>query len=843
MAIKERLKLLSSEAKQVLDIGVLFPNAFNAQLLVEAADLGQAKTYAGLTELQNAGLIRAVTERTYECSHGFTKELVYRELSVPQRLYLHRRIANALEAQDVSYVGAKGLQIVYHLARSGEPRLIDRAVRHAQLAGRQLASIRDFSTAAQIYSLAVSALESEPGFDSGEMCNLLMELGTVQSEAGQIDEAQGSLCRAATLAQRLGNTESLVRIALGMPDLSWPEAESPNEAVVMLAEQLLSSVPENTNEKVLLTARLAAELSCFKDRSLRSENLFDEAAEMEPAKRDEKLRLELFRLRDRMLRRPELVEQRLANADQTIDIARKAGDTEALFVAVVAKMVSLSEIGDAASVQTHFALLEQAATLADRPKYRVVLLNMRAAHALRKGKLTLSTELGRKAREVAKSNGLENLADRFWPCLAVPMREQGRIGELLAAGERTCEAQAHSYVSRALLCWLQFQLDHLAEARANLEYLAEELVTTKQSPHSLATLALLAEVSVGLKVLPHVGTLYDLLLPFKSRCVILGATLISFGAVSRYLGKLALALSRDDQAVANFEDAINFDRKTGDRTSAAYSLVELAKALLVRRGLGDRERAATILTLAGSQAAELEMHLLAKQVTQVTSEEGFDGDGDSVVSKGSINSAVLITDQNHLAGCPRPIVQSLASLQQKGSAWELTFEGHAVQLKELRGLTLIAHLLSRPNEAINARELAFLGKHDDLMADGARSSDLGPVLDENAKKAYRARVHELGEEMERARSSGDEEGALAIEQELCFITREIARGVGLFGRDRKIASDAERARVRVTNSIKFAIAKIAEHQPKLGAYLQRTIRTGAACRYIPDPGAQILWDL
>ena len=97
--------------------------------------------------------------------------------------------------------------------------------------------------------------------------------------------------------------------------------------------------------------------------------------------------------------------------------------------------------------------------------------------------------------------------------------------------------------------------------------------------------------------------------------------------------------------------------------------------------------------------------------------------------------------------------------------------------------------------------------------------------------------------MERARSSGDEEGALTIEQELCFITREIARGVGLFGRDRKIASDAERARVRVTNSIKFAIGKIAEHQPKLGSHLQRTIRTGAACRYIPESAAEIVWDL
>ena len=61
-------------------------------------------------------------------------------------------------------------------------------------------------------------------------------------------------------------------------------------------------MPENTNEKLLLTARLAAELSYFKDQRSRSEDLFDEAAEMErrSARRNEKVSLELLRFRDRI---------------------------------------------------------------------------------------------------------------------------------------------------------------------------------------------------------------------------------------------------------------------------------------------------------------------------------------------------------------------------------------------------------------------------------------------------------------------------------------------------------------------------------------------------------------
>ena len=93
------------------------------------------------------------------------------------------------------------------------------------------------------------------------------------------------------------------------------------------------------------------------------------------------------------------------------------------------------------------------------------------------------------------------------------------------------------------------------------------------------------------------------------------------------------------------------------------------------------------------------------------------------------------------------------------------------------------------------------------MTERRPSSDLGPVLDGNAKQAYRARLQELHADLDEARSSGNEPAALKVEEELRFLTREIARAVGLFGRDRKTGSDGERARVRVTNSIRFAIAR------------------------------------
>jgi len=73
-----------------------------------------------------------------------------------------------------------------------------------------------------------------------------------------------------------------------------------------------------------------------------------------------------------------------------------------------------------------------------------------------------------------------------------------------------------------------------------------------------------------------------------------------------------------------------------------------------------------------------------------------------------------------------------------------------------------------------------------------------------------------------------------IEEELQFLTRELAKAIDLFGRDRTRGSSNERARLRVTNAIKYAIAGIiTEHQP-LAQHLTKTIKTGFYCAYRPD---------
>jgi tetratricopeptide (TPR) repeat protein len=594
---------------------------------------------------------------------------------------------------------------------------------------------------------------------------------------------------------------------------------------------------------------VAAELSYLKGQRQRSEFLFTEAVDMESRLpgRSETVMLRINYLRDQILRRPDLIQERVVNADRVIEIARKTGENHALFVAAFAKMCAFFELGHTGLAESELVLMEQAATLAGHVAYRVVLLNLRAAWALHQGRLKRAEELCREARQLGTFDRLGSLADRYWPCLILPLREEGRLAELMPVAERTYGPQPCSFADRAVLCWLAFELGDLAQAGSHLELLAaDEFADLKQGPYPLSAAALLAEVSAGLGNAAHAGALYEFLLPFKNHHVIVEAAFAPFGSVSRYLGKLALAVSNYDQAVAHFEEAFELERRTGGRTWAVYCLVDLAKSLSTRGRPGDRRRAAQLWRTAAAEAISLKMHRLAKDVGELSdSDAGLNGGSDLKVRPDP--GGCVATDKGSSdaleQSSPAVASQSSARLRRQARFWELTFEGRATRLKELRGLTLIAHLLSRPNQPIHTLDLASLGRNGEVMAERSPSSDLGPALDANAKQAYRARLQELRADLDEARSSCNEQAALKLEEELRFLTREIARAVGLFGRDRRTGSDGERARVRVTNSIKFALTKIAEHHPLLASHLKTTIRTGTSCCYIPESSHEIVWDL
>ena len=189
------------------------------------------------------------------------------------------------------------------------------------------------------------------------------------------------------------------------------------------------------------------------------------------------------------------------------------------------------------------------------------------------------------------------------------------------------------------------------------------------------------------------------------------------------------------------------------------------------------------------------------------------------------------------------------SFAQEGDYWTIAYEGNVLRMKDSKGLRYLARLLANPDREIHALDLVGMVEgrtvdprphHEtDLHSDAL--GDAGAVLDATAKAQYRRRLQELQEDMEEAESFNDPERAARAQEEMDALLEQLGAAVGLGGRDRKAASQAERARLSVTKAIKSAVTRIGESDASLGRHLVTTVRTGTFCSYNPDPRTPVDW--
>jgi tetratricopeptide (TPR) repeat protein len=174
--------------------------------------------------------------------------------------------------------------------------------------------------------------------------------------------------------------------------------------------------------------------------------------------------------------------------------------------------------------------------------------------------------------------------------------------------------------------------------------------------------------------------------------------------------------------------------------------------------------------------------------------------------------------------------------RREGDYWLVVFDGQTVRVRDLKGIRYLAQLLANPGREIHVLDLVA-GETGQSLALG----DAGAMLDERAKTAYRRRLTEIDDDIDQARALEDAVREAQADAERDFLVRELARAVGLGGRDRPATSASERARSGVTRAVRQGIAQLDEHNPALGEHLNQAIRTGTYCAYVPGPSAPAAW--
>lgn len=179
------------------------------------------------------------------------------------------------------------------------------------------------------------------------------------------------------------------------------------------------------------------------------------------------------------------------------------------------------------------------------------------------------------------------------------------------------------------------------------------------------------------------------------------------------------------------------------------------------------------------------------------------------------------------------------AFRREGDFWTLAFAGRVCRVRDMKGLHHLVRLLREPGRAF--APAALLAEVDAAVVDtsnpapevlrAATLGDAGAVLDAAAKADYRRRLAELRGELDDAERCNDPARIATARHEIECLTGELAAAVGLGGRDRKLASGAERARLTVTKRIRDALARIESHHPALARHLTATIKTGRLCSY------------
>ena len=192
-------------------------------------------------------------------------------------------------------------------------------------------------------------------------------------------------------------------------------------------------------------------------------------------------------------------------------------------------------------------------------------------------------------------------------------------------------------------------------------------------------------------------------------------------------------------------------------------------------------------------------------------------------------------------GSRRIATERVCLYPEEGGLWLVGREGAARHLPALRGLCHLRTLIRRAG--LDVRAVDLMGLQAGTAGAAPIASDIGEMLDDTARAAYRQRLRDLDEEIAEADEWSDTGRLALLSEEREALMDELRAASGLGGRSRRTGSTDERARVAVRKAIVAAIDRIALADPDVARLLRDRVHTGTYCRYDDDPERPIVWIL
>ena len=783
--IERRLARLSQPCHQLLTVAAVLGQDVHRGLLIGVSGVDAARAADLLVEAERGRIIAPQIGELdrVRFAHDLFRETLYDAIPVPRRSELHRRAGACLEARMGAGGDVNAAELAHHFLRTGtdEDRVL--AARYCLAAARDALARLASRDAVEHAGRAVAAINEARQPDGDLRMDALLVLAEAERRAGEGERARADFLNAASLARRRGRPDALGWAALGAHRVAEEYALTHAGTQALLAE----AVERSGEMRSALRARLLAGLARqrYHDRSGDRDEvraMAGEAVAAATAAGDQPaLAFALFAQHDTMWF-PGTAAARLEIATEMEEAAAGAGDPELRAEAGLLRAVARLELCD----PTAAAELEDYCTLAAdlrEPRGQYLALTRQVTLATLQGRLDAAEAMREEASLLGQAI---NEPDKW----NVETRELWAL-RTLQGRRRELETRVRSwtrpivtawYVAQTALCLVEAGTP--VEAAAVLRQL-DSFDPAEQSFDNLwlsqVTMVAEAAAAVGDQALAE--RVHDALLPYAGLGVVTAGAVEYSGVVDHYLGLVAACLGRLPAAADH-----------------------LARASELHRQIGSPP------WLTRSEAARSQLPAAGARVAWRPAAEESDG----------------------------PPPKSDGTFRRDGDVWTLSFAGTVVRMKDAKGLRDIATLLAAPGRSVLAADLLT---STDPTAGEFADTRLGadPVLDDRARAAYRARLHDLDEDLADAEANNDLERMAHARLERELLAEELAAAVGLGGRTRLLGAGPERARKAVTARIRNSITRIQQRHPDLGAHLAESITTGTTCSYLPD--RPVVWQL
>lgn len=789
--IRRRVARLNQQAYELLVAAAVLGDPMVEDL---AAVTGRSRAELGpdLGLIQDAGLVTVAGEQL-AFAHALIRHAVYDAIAPARRTQLHLRAAEVLSPGGV-VPDHRAAEVTHHLTRAlplADPaRLIDVTRQAARVAGASQA----WEEAARLHRQLVGIVA--PG--SPERPRILVQAGEALLDAGDLEGARSVYVEAAELARSAGDGEAFARAALGFAaGLSGFEVRLFDRTQNELLEEALRRLPEvDSTLRAAVLARLSVGLS-FAESPARREELAVQAVAMAERLGDQMtLGVALSAVCDAKAG-PDFVEFRDASSSRIIEVARATGDPALELLGLRLRIVARLESGQ---MPLAFGDMRSYETISDRlrqPLYSWFVPLWRGLRAHLAGDVAQVEACAAEAARIgalADSDNAEMLAlvQRSWA-----KRVSGGVSDgLRLVLEGLGPLLDQNPEIGALMALLPDRPPAVrAAAIEGLSAVIDGLVVDKEWVPNLAHLVECVQETETRD--PRLVQVYDALAPYAHLCSVDGIGAAQMGSVERYLGILAALLGRPE-ADRHFEAAI--------RANQAIGALPLA---LTQRAYAEH------LTRRGEAADDTRRHELLESALEFYRTAG--------VAERVAELSSLLADQPLVVPQPR----TGSSWRRQGQVWALEFRGTGAHVPMVKGMADLAVLLARPGTEVHVLDLVGGGT-------SVHQHDLGEVIDDRARTAYRQRLEQLDAELDAADSAGDEVAGARAQAERDAILHELGAATGLAGRRRTTGDGGERARTTVTSRIKDAIKRIDEVHPELARHLRASVRTGTFCSYVPE---------